>query len=157
MEQLDVGDATKFPIFKTNFPAIFPIIFVKEKSSGKEILFPELSSGMKKVLLIVTDIITFPKGVLYILDEYENSLGINAIDFFPEFFLDDDLECQFFISSHHPYLINRIPMENWLVFRRKGTDVKIQFGKELRENYGGSRQTAFIKLINDPKFFRGVE
>jgi AAA15 family ATPase/GTPase len=109
---------------------------------------------MQKVLLIVTDVLTLPKGSIYIIDEYENSLGTNAIDFLPQFLTDHGENGQFFITTHHPYLINSMPMRTWKVFRRQGGKVSIKSGEEFEEKYGKSKQRAFIQLINDP-FYLG--
>ena len=135
-------------------PGQVPIFFIKEKEVNRNIPVPELSSGMQKVLLIIADIITLPKGSIYIIDEYENSLGINAIDFLPEF-LADYTDIQFLITTHHPYLINNMPMKTWRVFHRNGSRVSIKDGKEFEERYGTSKQKAFVQLINDP-FYIGV-
>lgn len=112
---------------------------------------------MQKVLLILTDIFVFPEGGIYLIDEYENSLGINAIDFFPSFILEVEKDIQFIVTSHHPYIINEIPVKNWYVFHRKGTEVVIKHGSELAERFGKSKQKAFIKLINDSFYTEGVE
>ena len=110
----------------------------------------ELSSGMQKVLLIVTDILTLPGDSVYIIDEYENSLGVNAIDFLPSFLIDHAGNNQFFITTHHPYLINNMPIKNWRIFTRQGPNVRIILGEELESRLGKSKQKAFIQLINDP-------
>lgn len=136
-------------------PGQVPIFFIKEEKINRNIPVLELSSGMQKVLLIITDIITLPKGSIYIIDEYENSLGINAIDFLPEFLDDYGTDIQFLITTHHPYLINNMPMETWRVFHRNGSSVSIKDGKEFEERYGKSKQKAFVQLINDP-FYTGV-
>lgn len=131
-----------------------PVFFVKEEKVDQKIPLQELSSGMQKVLLIITDIITLPKGSIYIIDEYENSLGINAIDFLPEFLVDHGTNIQFFIATHHPYLINNMPMKTWRVFHRCGSKVSIKGGEEFEQRYGKSKQKAFVQLINDP-FYSG--
>ncbi len=131
-------------------PVPIPIFFVKERGVTKWIPLHELSSGMQKVLLIITDILSLPGDCIYIIDEYENSLGINSIDFLPELLLEHGGDNQFIITTHHPHLINSMPMENWLVFNRKGSAVRIKSGRDLEEKYGRSKQKAFIKLINDP-------
>jgi len=131
---------------------IFPLPVVKEKGIQKPIPITELSSGMKKILLFLTDLTTMKKSSVYLIDEYENSLGVNAIDFLPELIYERSEDIQFIITSHHPYIINNIPIENWLVFNRKGSRVNIIQGQEALERYGKSKQDAFIKLINDPLF-----
>jgi len=91
------------------------------------------------------------------MDEYENSLGINAINFFPSFLADIETDKQFIITSHHPYIINKIPVENWFIFHRKGSEIKIRYGRENVERFGRSKQQRFIQLINDPFYNEGVE
>jgi hypothetical protein len=135
-----------------------PMFTVKEKGVDRWIPISELSSGMQKVLLIVTDILTLPgESSIYLIDEYENSLGVNAIDFLPSFLLDHAGRNQFFITTHHPFLINNMPIRSWRVFIRKGSDVSVRQGQELEERFGKSKQKAFVQLINDPLFTEGVE
>lgn len=124
---------------------------IKEKGVKNWINLAELSSGMQKVLLIITDILLLPKNSTYIIDEYENSLGINAIDFLPDFLLAyAQQDSQFFITTHHPYLINSMPIEYWRIFRRVGSSVEVKSGTDLKERYGRSKQKAFVLLMNDP-------
>lgn len=133
-----------------------PVFQIQENNSENWIPITELSSGMKKVLLILTDLHITPRNSIYIVDEYENSLGLNAIDFLPEFLFSSEPEIQFFITSHHPYLINRIPLNYWYIFHRDQMQVHIKYGDEIVKRYGKSKQQAFINLINDPFFKNGV-
>jgi hypothetical protein len=133
-----------------------PVFCIKE-ADGDWVPITELSSGMQKVLLVITDIITMPEGGVYIIDEYENSLGINAIDFLPDFINSHNKEIQYFITSHHPYLINEVSPEHWYVFHREGLDVSIKYGTELQERYGKSKQKAFTQLINDRFYNEGAK
>lgn len=143
------------PDIATSTP--IPLFSVRERNSANWIPVIELSSGMQKVLLILADLSIFPDGGVYLIDEYENSLGQNAIEFLPSYLEEFSREIQFFITSHHPFLINAIPTKNWYVFHREGMRVKIRYGEELEERFGKSRQQAFIQLINDPFFAEGVE
>ena len=138
-------------------PGVAPALSIKEKNVKKWVMLNDLSTGMQKVLLILTDICTLPPGSIYLIDEYENSLGINAIDFFPDFLLEYETDAQIILTSHHPYIINNINPENWFVFHRKGSEVAIRYGEELTKRIGTSRQKAFIQLINDPFFTEGIE
>lgn len=138
-------------------PGQVPIFCIKEKGIDKWILLNDLSSGMQKVLLILVDIFTLPEDSIYLVDEYENSLGVNAINFFPNLLIEEDFKIQFFVTSHHPYIINKIPIENWYVFHRKGSVVKILSGENLKSRIGVSKQQAFINLLNDPFFLEGIE
>jgi len=135
-----------------------PVFSIMEKGVNKPVQLSELSSGMQKVLLILSDIYTLPRdGGIYLVDEYENSLGINSIDFLPTILFEEDLNSQFIITSHHPYIINNFPISSWFVFHRSGSEVFVKYGDELVKKFGKSKQEAFIKLINDPFYKRGVE
>jgi len=134
-----------------------PVFAIKEKHVNQPIHLQELSAGMQKVLLIMTDIIALPPNSIYLIDEYENSLGINAIDFLPSFLADHGDNKQFIITTHHPYLINNMPIVNWQIFHRKGSDVTVKNGSEYVEKFGQSKQKAFIQLINDPFYSKGLQ
>jgi AAA15 family ATPase/GTPase len=136
---------------------IIPVFLVKEKGVKDNIRLAELSSGMQKVLLIVTDILSLPPNSIYIIDEYENSLGINAIDFLPEILNSYASSSQYFITTHHPYLINNMPVQNWIVFHRKGSKVLMKSGRELEQSFGKSKQKSFIQLLNNPFYLEGVK
>jgi predicted ATPase len=138
-------------------PGLVPIFSIKEHGANKWVNIDQMSSGMQKILLILTDIFIIPKEGVYLIDEYENSLGISAIDFFPQFILNLEKDIQFFITSHHPYIINEIPPNNWYIFHREGMQVSIMYGEKVRERFGKSKQKAFIQLINDPFFARKVQ
>ena len=96
-----------------------PLFTIKEKGVERWLPLAELSSGMQKVLLIITDILTLPGDCVYIIDEYENSLGVNAIDFLPSFLIDHAGNNKFFITTHHPYLINNMPMKTWRIHQAR--------------------------------------
>ncbi len=143
---------------KLNSPfGLVPIFCIKEKNVDDWIPLDQISSGMKKILFMLTDICSLPEGSIYFIDEYENSLGINAINFLPEFLSDYQDKIQFFITSHHPYLINNIPGKNWYLCYRKGQNIFIKYGKELVDRYGESKQSAFVNLINDTIYSEGIE
>jgi len=140
-----------------DFPFYAPVFCIKEKNINKYITSDQMSSGMQKVLLLLLDSFLIPDGGIFLIDEYENSLGLNAINFLPDFLTETDLNNQFFITSHHPYIIGGIPIENWLIFHRKGAQVKIKSGIELKEKFGKSKQRHFLQLINDPFYKEGIE
>lgn len=155
VEEVKVLSAEHFEIYS---PGIVPVFSLKEKGSNKWVALHDFSSGMKKVLLILTDIFILPKsGAVYLIDEYENSLGMNAINFFPDILFESDTPSQYIITSHHPYIIGNVPVSNWIVLNRKGLVVSVKQGEELEQRYGKSKQKSFIKLINDPFFTEGAE
>ncbi|BDB15023.1 AAA family ATPase [Acidithiobacillus ferrooxidans] len=126
-----------------------PLIYVKEKDAKNQIPLSHLSSGMLKVLLILVDILTLNAGGVYFMDEYENSLGINAIKFLPDLMADAGFDKQFIITSHNPYVINKMPPKNWFLIKRKGAHVTIISGDELDNRYSASKQEKFIQLMAD--------
>ena len=114
---------------------IIPLANFREVGVNGFAPISELSSGMLKVLLILTDIQILPDDSVYILDEYENSLGVNAIDFLPEYWLEYAYNKQPLITSHHPYIINNIPIENWILVNRNGRSISTTVGNVLAEKY----------------------
>ena len=132
------------------------ILLLKERGIKSPISLSEISSGMQKVLLILADVITSPKDTLYLIDEYENSLGINAINFLPVFLTEFGEGRQFMLTTHHPMLINAIPVSSWFVFHREGVHITVKHGSELEERYGKSKQQRFTQLLNDPFYSGGV-
>lgn len=137
--------------------SLIPVPYFKEKGVNKLIPLSELSSGMRKVLMVLTDLLTMHPESVYLIDEYENSLGVNAINFLPNYISSFAITTQFIMTSHHPYVINSIDPSNWFVFGRKANDIKILFGDEVIKRYGKSKQKAFIQLVNDEFFLEGVE
>jgi len=135
----------------------YPVALVKERGIEKPVHLNEIASGMQKVLLIITDVVTASPQLVYLIDEYENSLGVNAIDFLPAFLDDCGGERQFIITTHHPLLINTIPVSDWFIFHRKGLRIKVMHGQEIETRYGRSKQQRFTQLINDPLYSEGVE
>lgn len=156
VEDLVVMDASDLDL-GIDVQGIVWAVAVRERGLDRPIPVWDLSSGMQKVLLIVADILLLPEGGIYLIDEYENSLGLSAIDFLPGFIAEEGGDKQFFITSHHPYLINHVPVKDWYVFCRNGMDVAIRYGQDNVDKYGRSRQQRFVQLINDPFYNRSLE
>jgi predicted ATPase len=140
-----------------NMAGRYPVLCIKEKSIDKLLRLDELSSGMQKSLLILTDLFSLPKDSIYIIDEYENSLGISAINLLPDVLFSEDLKLQIFATSHHPNIISKFPVENWYLAHRKGAEVHFEYGDKLVQRYNLSKQDKFFQLINDPYYSEGIE
>ncbi|MDX5933822.1 AAA family ATPase [Acidithiobacillus thiooxidans] len=153
VESLKITDAGMEPqpvankIIKDNISA--PIVVIKERKIAQRIFLNQLSSGMLKVLFMLTDIFTMNDGGVYFIDEYENSLGVNVIGFLPEILDDAGLDKQFILTSHNPYVINKISINDWFLIKRKDSTISITDGSVLEGRYSQSRQDYFIQLIND--------
>lgn len=155
ISDIAVIDSKEFDSF--DLPGGAPIFCIKERNVNQWIRLDELSSGMQKVLLIITDILSFPSGIIYLLDEYENSLGPGAIDFLPNLLSSKEIDLQIIFTSHHPYIISHIPISNWYVAHRNASKVQFEYGEKLVERYNISSQEKYIQLLNDPYYSEGIE
>ncbi len=144
----------EFKSDKINNQNIIQTIIIEDSANNK-IQLQELASGMKKLLLILTDIFTVENNSIYIIDELENSLGDNVIDAFPHILNQTDKKIQYIITSHHPYIISNIPVEDWFILFREKKHIAIKSGAELAEKFENSKQNAFVKLQNLDFFQEG--
>jgi Fe-S cluster assembly ATPase SufC len=110
---------------------------LKETSVDRWITQSNLSMGMLKTLTHITEIYLLSEGSILLIDEFENSLGVNCIDVVTEL-LNDRKDIQFIITSHHPYIINKIPMQYWKIITRKGSVVTATNATDYEE-LSGSR------------------
>ncbi|MCC3447428.1 MAG: ATP-binding protein [Microcoleus sp. PH2017_25_DOB_D_A] len=145
IEAVENDDNPLFP----NFP-----IQIKEKSINDWILQNNISSGMLKTLILISELYLSPQGTVILIDEFENSLGINCIDVVTDL-LTENRNIQFILTSHHPYIINNISMEYWKIVTRKGGVVTVTDAKDL--NLGKSRHQAFTQLINLEEYSEGIK
>ena len=115
----------------------------------------DLSMGMLKTLTHIVEIYLLAEGSILLIDEFENSLGVNCIDVVSEL-LSDRKDIQFILTSHHPYIINKIPMQYWKIITRKGSVVTATNATDYEE-LSGSRHKVFTQLINLPDYTEGIQ
>jgi energy-coupling factor transporter ATP-binding protein EcfA2 len=156
IEAAKIMSSDKLDSLELPFSSV-PIFCVRERSVDKWIRLDELSSGMQKTLLVITDLFALPKDIIYLIDEYENSLGVGPINILPNILFSGEVEYQVFVTSHHPYIITSFPVGNWYIAHRKGSVVSFTYGKELESRYGVSKQDQYLQLINDPIYSEGIE
>ncbi|MCI5178668.1 MAG: ATP-binding protein [Candidatus Electrothrix sp. AW5] len=132
-----------------------PFIQIKEK--GIENWIPEnrISSGMLKTLMHIAELYLCADSSLLLIDEFENSLGINCIDELTSSIVSAERNLQFIITSHHPYIINNIKPRDWKVITRKAGSVISHDASEF--NFDKSKHKAFTQLINLDLYSEGVE
>ncbi|USR91021.1 ATP-binding protein [Phormidium yuhuli AB48] len=118
-------------------------VSIKEK--GVKDWIQNISSGMLKTLMYISELYLAPENSIILVDEFENSLGVNCLDSVTELILGDK-GFQFFITSHHPYIINNVSPAYWKIVTRKGGVVTIKDSEDF--HISESRQKAFIDLIN---------
>ena len=129
-------------------------IQIKEKEVNNWIGQQRISSGMLRTLMHISQLYLSPEGTVILIDEFENSLGVNCIDVVTELLLENR-NIQFIITSHHPYIINNIGMEHWKIVTRKGGVVTAKDAKDY--NLGNSRHQSFMQLINLDAYKEGIE
>ncbi len=118
-------------------------ISFKEKKINNWI--ENISSGMLKTFMYISELYLSPEGAVILIDEFENSLGVNCIDSVTDLILESK-NIQFFITSHHPYIINNISPAYWKIVTRTGGSVSVKNAEDF--HISNSRQKAFIDLIN---------
>lgn len=151
--------------FKDIFPQVEDIRFhlsedkkfyelqIKERGTDW-IPLREISSGMFKTLMHLVEINLMAEGSVLLIDEFENSLGVNCIDAVAGSLLNPGRKLQYIITSHHPYIINNIDMKYWKVVMRKGSKVFSKSADELK--LGKSKHEAFKQLLNLEEFSEGI-
>ncbi len=130
---------------------------VKEFGLEDWITTARLSSGMSRTLFHLFELALAPTGTVVLIDEIENSLGINCLPQVSDHFLERSRDLQFIITSHHPYIINDVPMERWRVVTRKGSVVTVHDAGSIRGLQTHSAQDRFTLLINLPEYQEGVQ
>lgn len=141
--------------FQDIFPAVQDIDYIENemnqygiaiKTNDHWVIQKNISSGMLKSLWHIINILTAEKDAVIMLDEFENGLGINCIDVVSNMIWEERPDIQIIMTSHHPYIINCIPMENWLITRRMGKKVQTISAQDY--HLGQSKHEAYIELMN---------
>lgn len=138
-----------------SFMQQIPILQIKERDVNKWIYESKISSGMLKTLMQISEIFLCADKSVILIDEFENSLGLNCIDTLIDNLLHDDRNLQFIVTSHHPYIINAIGMEHWKIVTRHGGTITAKDAKDF--NLGNSRHEAFKQLIQLADFRKGIK
>lgn len=130
-------------------------IQIKEKEVEKWIPQHEISSGMLRSLMQISEIYLYPEGSVLLMDEFENSLGVNCIDELTNDILTSKRNIQFILTSHHPYIINNIPYQNWKIVTRKAGKVTVKNAADYR--IGESKHDYFMQLLQLGEFSNGID
>lgn len=150
IEPLDFRDE-EIPSFVKDYP----FIQMKEQGVPKWIQQGKISSGMFRTLTQISELYLCPEGTVFLIDEFENSLGINCIDELTNDILKSSRQVQFIITSHHPYIINNIDFQNWKLVTRTSGVVKTN----PISNYisGKSKHDKFMQLMQLKQYETGTE
>lgn len=148
------------PITNNNkkLPSLFrelTFIQIKEKNVHHWIDEFKISSGMLRTLMHIAELYLCADDTVILIDEFENSLGINCINQITRSILSSDRNLQFIITSHHPYIINDIGFSHWKIVTRKGGVVTAIDAEEF--GIGKSKHQAFMQLANLTAYSEGID
>ncbi|MBO1053141.1 MAG: ATP-binding protein [Dolichospermum sp. DET73] len=120
------------------------------QENGLEDWIPQqrISSGMFRTLIFLVEVTAAPKESVILIDEFENSLGINCMAELTDFILDKSSDVQFILTSHHPYIINNIPWKTWQIVSKSGNKVKVRKASDIPALDTASSLDKFTQLIN---------
>ena len=133
----------------------FTLIQIKEKNVKHWIDQTRISSGMFRTLLQLSDLYLCAEGTVFLIDEFENSLGINCINEITTDILSSRRQLQFILTSHHPYIIDAINFEHWKLVTRNAGIVKTHNISKF--NIGKSKHSAFMQLLQLEEYQTGQE
>lgn len=144
-----------FTISKSYGDLKMAIIKIKEKGVPHWIEQPNISSGMMRTLKQIITLVSANKGDVIMIDEFENGLGVNCINELADLIMEPDADIQVVMTSHHPYIINTIPVKDWKILTRNGCDVQVHTAEELRIGEH-SKHEAFMQLLQTPEYKTGI-
>ena len=121
---------------------------IQENSLEDWIPQKRISSGMFRTLIFLVEVITAPEESVILIDEFENSLGINCMAELTDFILDKSPNVQFILTSHHPYIINNIPWDTWQIVSKFGNKVRVRKSLNIPELNTASSLDKFTQLVN---------
>ena len=148
VEELD------FTLAKTFNDALIPILRIKEKNVSRWIRQDGISSGMMRTLLQIITLVLANDGDVIMIDEFENGLGVNCINELADLIMEPEADIQVVMTSHHPYIINAIPVKDWKILTRNGSDVHVHTAEELHIGEH-SKHEAFMQLLQTPEYKTG--
>lgn len=130
---------------------------IKERGYDRWIMQPQISSGMLRTLLHLLAIDASLPGSVLVVDEFENSLGKNCLPHITDSVQEHLGEVQFILTSHHPYVINQIPIKYWQLVHRRGSTVTLISARDIPALMEKSYHDAFDRLLNVDEFLQGIE
>lgn len=133
------------------------VLGVKEDGVNGWITNSRLSSGMFRVLVHLIELAMAPLGTVIVIDEIENSLGVNCLPELTDRFLERSSELQFILTSHHPYIINNVPSKWWKIVTRKGSTVTVRDEESIPALKTASAHEKFILLMNLKEYEEGIQ
>lgn len=133
----------------------FPFLQMKEKGVKTWIGQNKMSSGMYNIIMQLSELYLCAEGSVFLIDEFENSLGINCINEITNDILVSNRDLQFILTSHHPYIIDSIGFKNWKLVTRNAGVIKTHNLDKF--NIGNSKHSSFMQLLQLEEYQTGQE
>lgn len=130
------------------------VLYLKERGVPRTVSEFNFSAGMHRTLMHLARLLLWIPGTIILIDEIENSLGVNCINFITDEILFRSSEMQFVITSHHPYIINNVDARFWKIVSRKGGRVSVKNATEF--GIKSSSHESFLKLMNLDDYIEGI-
>lgn len=130
------------------------VLKIKEQGVDNWISLPDISSGIYRTLSQIVTLSLSDDGDVIMIDEFENGLGINCIDLLADMAKDTDADVQIIMTSHHPYIINTIPFQDWRIVSRNGSEVVVNTAADFKIG-SHSKHDAFMQLIQTNAYRTG--
>lgn len=110
----------------------------------------DISGGMLKAIYVLATSCFWPDGSVILLDELENALGVNCLDDIVDYICIKSAENhqQFILTSHHPYIINHIPVANWHIISQTHGIIDSKLAEEVNIGKDYNKQELFFQLLN---------
>lgn len=144
------------PRLEEGFMASRLALGIKEEGVEGWILHTDLSAGMVKTLNLLIETTLAAQGTVFLVDEIEDGLGLNCLSDVSGLLLRDLDRIQWIATSHHPYIINNIPVERWKLVTRKGSKVTVRDADSIPALQTASPMEKFTQLINLREYEEGV-
>ena len=130
-----------------------PFIQIKEKNINKWIPQFNISSGMFNALMHLCEIYLCAENSVILIDELENSLGINCLGPISDEIVNNSRNTQFIITTHHPTIINSIEYNSWKVVIRNANNVSVY---KYDIDINNSAHDPYLQLINSIQYNDGI-
>lgn len=141
--------------FSTNKESMLEICIEVHDKYGA-ISQSQISSGMFRTLMGIIELYLCHEESLFLLDEFENSLGFNCLDKMFELIENKAYsgENQFILTTHNPYIIRNTDLSAIKIVTRKGNKIIVKNAIDM--GLAESAQDNFFKIINLKEFREGV-
>ncbi|MCI0662448.1 MAG: ATP-binding protein, partial [Acidobacteria bacterium] len=131
------------------------ILGIREKGISDWILGHLISDGMLRTLIHLYELEMLPSDSVVMVDGFEDGLGVNCLSAVTDLFLRHT-DKQFILTSHHPYVINKIPWRYWKLVTREGAEVTVKDATSVPALSEASSLDRFTRLLNLEEYAEAI-